>query len=287
MKKYLPKIYKYGYFPLEDENEDEAMVIGEDLTLEDFHANRKKTAFSVDEDEIVLSEDFKLSDVSQSDSGDIIIIDDDDDYHVNHNLDLTENEEDEEEILPPPEPEKPKERLYTTAELNAIINDRISNARDALYADVYKQVSISLRGEVNQTISEIKSAFHNLQQDIRTFQLDYCDELANFAVDVAEKFILHKIKEDDTYLLKLVVETVNSFKNAEWITVEVSSKLEGLCRKLQELANDTGYERVEFVPRNYPIDTAIFETESGIVDVSISTQAANAKQAFRELEGEE
>jgi len=119
----------------------------------------------------------------------------------------------------------------------------------------------------------------------RQFIEEFTKELKYMAVDIAEKIILEKISEDDLILQRLVLQTVNNVKNAEWLNVEISERLVGLVDGIKKELEKPEYNGRAFV---FPVagsdSVCRVTTNDGTVVSTIEVQAANLRKTFREYE---
>lgn len=127
----------------------------------------------------------------------------------------------------------------------------------------------------NRTIQQIK--LENIQ-----FMHLYEEELKNLAVDIASRILAKQIKSDDQELGELVKQAVNSVKDADWITVEISERMPGLLSYLQSELKKNQTD-VEIAAKDLPEDACILKTSDGNIDASVSTQLRNVREYFNQV----
>ena len=117
------------------------------------------------------------------------------------------------------------------------------------------------------------------------FVEQYSEELKYMAVDIAEKMILEKISEDDAILQRLVLQSVGSLKNAQWLNVEISDRLVGLVDSVRaELTKPEYNGKATAFPVAGTDGLCRVTTEDGTIVSSIEAQAQNLREAFKEAE---
>jgi flagellar biosynthesis/type III secretory pathway protein FliH len=177
---------------------------------------------------------------------------------------------------------------FTPEELEEIYRPEIDAIKTDAMNKAYYDALNKKKAEIEKCIKNV-----NDQLDLMVnMQIDYFEkygtELKYLAIEIAQKMISTKIDEDDMTLNRLVLQTVNASKSSPWLKVEISEHLVGLVDALkEELRNADEYCRMEVVPKAVPDDTVRVTGETGTIDASISTQAENLREAFRNAEEEE
>ena len=218
-----------------------------------------------------------------------IIEDDEESVLISDGLTLPGEPPAEDEESPAEEESSPKNEIpqgyaiYSPEELEQKISQRVERLREQWWEEACLEASEKKGGEIQACIHQIQGVLRTLEENQREFLEGYRDHLASLAADIAEKLILHKIDEDDLYLKALVMKTVGSVKNAEWITVEVSNQLVNLVEQLRQEFKNGDYGNVEVAARYHPEDTCLMETDEGVLDASISEQIRNLKKAFESI----
>lgn len=141
------------------------------------------------------------------------------------------------------------------------------------------------QAEISNGLQALADTLLELRQRHHTFLQESGQGLKLLAVDIAEKIIDQKIAEDDAALTGLVKKAVQSIRDADWITVEISANLPQLVQKLEEeLGAGSSGARVEVALRDLPDSGVWVQTPDGAVDASLSTQVANLKEIFSQMD---
>lgn len=166
---------------------------------------------------------------------------------------------------------------YYHAELEALRCDTIEQA----YADAV----MKKRGELTDCIKKVETELEEIQNQHNHFMRKYAQELKFLAIDVAEKIIIEKIREDDKMLKKLVMQTVDSIRSSSWLDIELSEKLAGLIDDVRgELHRAELQGRITISPKACSVGTCRVNSEDGTVVSSIQAQAENLRKLFRDTE---
>ncbi len=145
-------------------------------------------------------------------------------------------------------------------------------ARQQAYQDTPRQKA----GELNARLAELDRLMEQLRQDQDSFLRQYQEGLFGLSLEIAQKVLDEAVMGDGSMMRPLVQKAVSSVKNAEWISVQVSSRLPGLVEELKkELAGRPDLPRVDVEAAELPPDGCIVQTPEGIIDASISTQLSN------------
>ncbi len=164
-------------------------------------------------------------------------------------------------------------------ELNAIALEVEIKA----YSDAKKEKEAFLQAKIDG-ISEKINEMEELQ---KKYFKEYEEKLKFFSIDIAEKFVQKKIKEDDLYLKELVTKTVSECKGTDWMKVEISDALASLVEEAKIELSKPEYKGVaEVKPIATADDTLVVSTETGAVVATISVQADNLRTAFKEAQME-
>lgn len=139
--------------------------------------------------------------------------------------------------------------------------------------------------EIEQSLKGMVSTLSELRKQQEAFFQESEQGLKLLAADIAEKLIEKKIEEDDTVLIGLVKQAVQSIRDADWISVEVSANLPQLAAALEkELGQETGGTRLEVALRDLPDGGCWIQIPDGAVDASLATQVANLKEIFSHMD---
>lgn len=150
----------------------------------------------------------------------------------------------------------------------------------------YESGAQSKMDEVAESIARADTLLRELSEAQSAYLRKYAAELKNFAIDIADKVLVQKLETDEKAMTELVITAIKSVKTAQWISVEVSEELPKLVRFLETEWSKRGREntRVEFSAGRLPPGGCVLHTSEGNVDVSVSTQLANLKEYFNQLD---
>ena len=122
-----------------------------------------------------------------------------------------------------------------------------------------------------------------LLQEQADYFKQYADALTSFSLEIAEKVLNTAIQADPQVLGPLVQKAVSTVKNADWLSVQVSSDAPALVARLKEdLSSWAVANRVELLPGLLPLGSCVVQTPEGTVDASVSTQLANLKNLLQQ-----
>ncbi|MCI8351768.1 MAG: hypothetical protein HFJ86_11495 [Oscillospiraceae bacterium] len=152
-------------------------------------------------------------------------------------------------------------------------------ARDEAYQTAYEEHKAEIQGCLRQ----VDGLMEQLQQDHRNFTIQYEQGLTDLALDIAEKVMDESIAEHRELMIPLVNKAVSTVKNAEWISVEVSSQLPGLVEELKkEMAKRQGSVVPEILGADLSPGGCIVHTPQGIIDASVSSQMEKLREILEE-----
>lgn len=115
------------------------------------------------------------------------------------------------------------------------------------------------------------------------------DDLKYLALEIAEKIICTTLEEDSEIFLRLIEKGLNTFRGFSWVDVYLSTDAPAaatICVEEQlaeRLQLDPNYIKVKR-KADLKAGDCVVETESGVIDVGLSTQLAQIKDA---LQGDE
>lgn len=188
------------------------------------------------------------------------------------------------------EAESLKEQVRTQAESerDALLQTAAQQAeqiREQARMEGAERGECEKKQEIAESLQQLSAALSQLREEHRLFLRESEESLKLLAVDVAEKLIEKKLAEDDSLLLGLVKKAVQSIREADWISVEVSANLPQLAQLLEkELGGEINGMRLEVVPRDLPDGGCWIQTSDGAIDASVATQAANLKAIFSHMD---
>ncbi len=183
------------------------------------------------------------------------------------------------------EEEKSRVRIISAEEMSAAYEQSLKQLASQVAQQAYFDAINKKKAELKDCIAQVQNLMDELVVAHRQFIEDYTAELKYMAIDIAEKMVLEKISEDEMILQRLVLQSMSSVKNAEWLNVEVSERLVGLVDFLRK-----ELEKPEYNGRAFVIPIAGSDsfcriiTNEGAVVSTIETQANNLRKAFREFD---
>lgn len=116
------------------------------------------------------------------------------------------------------------------------------------------------------------------------------DDLKYLALEIAEKIIYKTLEKDSEIFLRLIEKGLNTFRGYSWVDVYLSTDApaaaticveEHLAERLQM---DSNYIKVR-KKADLKAGDCVVETESGVIDVGLSTQLAQIKDSLQGDEG--
>lgn len=209
---------------------------------------------------------------------------DEDESVLNEEVDIAEESDEESEA----EPEKFfefKPAIMTSDEIKDHYRKELdiisANAAEKGYFDALNRK----KGELKECMKKVDQHLLEMQQVQTQYMKQYAAELQYMAIEIAEKMIVQKIAEDDMILKKLIMNTMSTVKNSNWLNVEVSERLITLVDFLKaELAKPEYHGRADVRPLPCPDDTCRISTEDGTIVSTISTQADNLRTVFKRID---
>ncbi len=136
--------------------------------------------------------------------------------------------------------------------------------------------------ELCAAIEKTNRAIQQLELENVQYMHLYEEELKNLAVDVASRILRKRITPDGHELSELVKAAINSVKDADWITVELSERMPGLLSFLESELKESR-TNAEIVAKDLPEDACIVKTSDGNVDASVTTQLRNIREYFDQV----
>lgn len=149
--------------------------------------------------------------------------------------------------------------------------------REEAYRDAYSDVAKEKTAEINSLLDELKSLMSTLSRQQQEFFQEYEKGITELSVDIAQKVVKASVAQNVNLMTELVNEAVSAVRNADWISIEVSSRLPTLAEQLRnELSLKAGFtQATEVIAKDVPEGTCVIRTPSGVVDASISQQFQN------------
>jgi len=198
---------------------------------------------------------------------------------------MTSGEESENSDSKKQEEEKLLPKIISKDELKAIYEQSLKELAASVAQQAYYDSLNKKKAELKDCINGVQALLDEMVTAHKQFIEEYTNELKYMAVDIAEKIILEKISEDDLILQRLVLQTVNNVKNAEWLNVEISERLVGLVDSIKKELDKPEYNGRAFV---FPVagtdSICRVTTNDGTVVSTIEVQTDNLRKTFREFE---
>jgi len=181
--------------------------------------------------------------------------------------------------------ERPHAKRIGAEEMKQSYEQELRELAASVAQQAYFDALNKKKAELRDCLSEVQVLMDGLVAAHRQFIEEYTSELKYMAVDIAEKMIAEKISEDDSILQRLVMQTVGSVKNAEWLNVEVSARLVSLVDYIKKELDKPEYGGKAFVfPVSGTDSICRVTTNDGTIVSSIEIQAENLRKAFREFD---
>lgn len=157
----------------------------------------------------------------------------------------------------------------------------VGRLREEAYRKGREEALTEKRVEIEGKLRELDRLMERLAKEQETFLRQYQEGLAALSLEIAQKVLGEAVMADGALMRPLVKKAVSSVKNAEWISVEVSSRLPGLVEGLKkELADRPDLPRLDVQGTDLPPGGCRVHTPEGMVDASVSTQLGNLKSLF-------
>lgn len=190
-----------------------------------------------------------------------------------------------EELFQEPEPEpEPEPPFPSREELCELYEQQLAELCTTVAEQAYYDAFSRKKAQLKSCIAQVKELTDALAESHRQFIDEYTEELKYMAIEIAEKMILEKIQEDDLILQRLVMHSVKSVKNAEWLNLEISERLVKLVDVMKtELEKPEYNGKAHVIPIAGTDDVCRVTTEDGTIVSTISTQAKSLRAAFDDL----
>ncbi|WMJ82923.1 hypothetical protein ACS3UN_01205 [Oscillospiraceae bacterium LTW-04] len=165
-------------------------------------------------------------------------------------------------------------------------SEQIERDRQAACIEGQQQALEQTTKDITNCIRNIEQTLAHLESAQAGFITGYEQDLKWMALEIAQKILMDKITADDTQLVPLVMNAVNSVSNSPWMSVEISEHMTGLLTQLQQKLQDNPVgSKVNIRLIDAPPDTCIVETPDKFFDASIRQQIENLKGYFAAEQG--
>lgn len=172
-------------------------------------------------------------------------------------------------------------------ELGQIFKDEIDEICKDAAEKAYYEALAREKEKIRACIEGVKQQLDEMQVLQDQFFTRYVQELKYFAIEVAEKMILEKIRDDDKILRKLVMQLISREQNTNWLRIELSDRLVSLIEQLKFELAQSEQSKVSVSPVAAPEDTCRAITENGTTIATISVQADALRKEFSEADKSE
>ena len=185
-----------------------------------------------------------------------------------------------------------RDRLAQTKEeffagIEPMLMDTLQAQMWEVREEALRQELVGRRAEINGVLQDMDNRMRNLEQSHAAFMREYAEELKYMALDIAERLLRNEIDGDKRALESMVLQLVSEVKNASWITVEVSGRVDGLADNLRaQLSMAEQGIPIYVEAKDVPPDSVRVETEEGAMDATISLQLKQIREAFMRAEEE-
>ncbi len=141
--------------------------------------------------------------------------------------------------------------------------------------------------DISRQLAEILSSVETMGECLEQQSRELCGKIAGFSLEIAEKILCRKLKEDEAVIADLVEQAVLSERDKRSIVVHLSGRsrqlVEDLERKLESL-RDSSDGSLRIKTEEKPPGYVQIETEEGIVDASVFVQLENLKEQLEALD---
>ncbi|MEA4831997.1 MAG: FliH/SctL family protein [Oscillospiraceae bacterium] len=165
------------------------------------------------------------------------------------------------------------EKIIKTAEEKAA--ETLKKAYEIGYSEGYGKGKEQALSEAQCSLDSIESLFKNI--DTKKSEIIKSNEknIIKLAIQIAEKIINKELSEDEGAFTGIFKKAVEDLFDEKWIKLTVSEYETGFTtssgESLLEIAN--GADRVDVsVNKGAPRGTCVVETESAVMDASVSVQ---------------
>ena len=146
----------------------------------------------------------------------------------------------------------------------------------------YDETAAAYKQRLEQCVAQMNQFLQNGQQQYEEFVQEYASQLKYLAVDIAKKWVGESIEQQQSLLEPMVMQTVGQVKEAKWMKVELSDKMQQLAEQIQkELEKSEFSGKAQVILTNTDPTNCIVHTDAGDIDASIETQAENLRKAFK------
>lgn len=213
---------------------------------------------------------------------------------AHYNAILAQAQEEADRLLRSTQEETQKEKasiLATAAlEAEALAQTAEAESREVGFQQGYQagvgEGLSSAKSEIEAVVHDTLCAIQQLQEKQLVFFQEYERNLHLLALDIAEKVLSIKLDQEPQAMLPLIKNALQTVKNKEWVSIEISDQMVELGKALKEDALIAQLEQVSVQLKDLPIGSCLIETEENVVDASISVQLEALKRLLDKVGGE-
>lgn len=138
--------------------------------------------------------------------------------------------------------------------------------------------------EIDAMLKRMNAVLASLKRDQEQFFQEYAAQIKDFALEVAAKILHQQITLEPTSMETLVVDSIGTVRDADWLTVKLANGSGELIKLLGDYYHQSDARKIAFTENRSAPGTCIVETPDGTIDASIQTQLENLRQAFQKAE---
>lgn len=181
-----------------------------------------------------------------------------------------------------------KVRRLAQVERDGIIkkaNEEAEKLKKRAYQEALAAAVEGRQTEIDACLKTTRDTLAALRVEHQDYMKLYELELREFALDIASSIMQKRISEYGADISDMIKHAVNSVKDADWITVEISGRLPQLLVVLQkELEDGNGRGKIEIVAKDMAADSCLIRTPDGTIDASVTTQLENLREYFKQVD---
>lgn len=185
----------------------------------------------------------------------------------------------------PPSPPPPPPEPLTKEQLKELFSEEWQAVCEEEKEKAYLQTKQEYSQKFEQCLTQMDRYLSDMEQNQQAFFQRYAQELKQLAIDIAEKWLNQRLQDDGLLLEKLVLQSMDSVKDAKWMDVQLSSDLVQLTEKMRQIIEASGQSEVcKIKLKKAPLGTCVVKTDKGELDASIQIQAKVLRKAFSRME---
>lgn len=156
-----------------------------------------------------------------------------------------------------------------------------AQAKTEGYENAYNQ----LAPDIVKTLTALSEIIERVDNENAEFIRAYSESVGSLALEMASEILKQKLDNDPLIMCDMIEFAVNSVKNAEQATVEISTEMIPLLEFLQSELSERcpTIKRLDVVGADIPPDSCMINSSSGSIDISIPQQIENLKKRLDQL----